>query len=49
VLNRAVKISTCHAKRDAALLDKIEGYLDAVPRSAARAEAVGPFTLFVQD
>jgi len=28
-------------------LSEIETYYDAVPRSAARAEAIGPFTLFV--
>jgi hypothetical protein len=31
------------------LLAAIEAYYDAVPRSAARAEAIGPFTLFVND
>jgi ribosomal protein S18 acetylase RimI-like enzyme len=49
VLDRAVKILCVSRKGDAALLDRIEGYFDAVPRSATRAEAVGPFTLFVQD
>src|ERR1700730_6446544 len=34
---------------DRALLERIERYLDAAPRSAPRQEAVGPFTLFVQD
>src|SRR3984893_13774929 len=34
---------------DRALLERIERYLDAAPRSATRQEAVGPFTLFVQD
>ncbi len=29
------------------LLTRIERYYDAVPRSAARAETIGPFTLFV--
>ncbi|MBV9324342.1 MAG: GNAT family N-acetyltransferase [Chloroflexi bacterium] len=29
-------------------LSEIEAYYDAVPRSAARAEAIGPFTLFVK-
>jgi N-acetylglutamate synthase-like GNAT family acetyltransferase len=29
-------------------LERIEAYYDAVPRSAARAEHVGPFTLFVR-
>jgi ribosomal protein S18 acetylase RimI-like enzyme len=29
------------------LLDEIEAYYDAVPRTAARAESIGPFTLFV--
>jgi predicted GNAT family acetyltransferase len=28
-------------------LERIEAYYDAVPRSAARTEAIGPFTLFV--
>lgn len=32
-----------------ALLERLDGYLDAVPRSAARTEAIGPFTLFVND
>jgi ribosomal protein S18 acetylase RimI-like enzyme len=32
---------------DLELLRRIDAYLDAVPRSACRAEAVGPFTLFV--
>ena len=31
------------------LLDRIEAYCDAVPRTAARAEAHGPLTLFVND
>ncbi len=31
------------------LLRRIDAYLDAVPRSAVRTEAVGPFTLFVQE
>lgn len=34
---------------DLALLRRIDAYLDGVPRSAARTEAVGPFTLFVQE
>ena len=29
------------------LLDRIDAYCDAVPRSAARAEEIGPFVLFV--
>jgi ribosomal protein S18 acetylase RimI-like enzyme len=29
------------------LLDRIERYYDAVPRSGARAEQIGPFTIFV--
>ena len=33
----------------AALLATLETYFDAVPRQAARAEAIGPFTLFVQE
>lgn len=32
---------------DSTLLDEIEGYYDAVPRSAADTEDLGPFTLFV--
>lgn len=32
---------------DAGLAWRLERYLDAAPRSAARSEAVGPFTLFV--
>ena len=32
---------------DAGLAWRLERYLDAAPRSAARAEPVGPFTLFV--
>jgi ribosomal protein S18 acetylase RimI-like enzyme len=31
----------------AALLDRLERYYDAVPRSSARTEEIGPFTLFV--
>ncbi|MFE7509695.1 GNAT family N-acetyltransferase [Streptomyces sp. NPDC057540] len=31
------------------MLHRIETYYDAVPRSAARAEAFGPLTLFVQE
>src|SRR3954451_20584082 len=38
---------TCARSRRAALLPEVETYYDAVPRSAARVEAVGPFTLFV--
>ena len=33
----------------AALLVTLETYFDAVPRQAARAEEIGPFTLFVQE
>ena len=29
------------------MLADLEGYYDAVPRSAARVEEIGPFTLFV--
>ena len=32
----------------AALLETLDAYFDAVPRQAARAEGIGPFTLFVQ-
>jgi ribosomal protein S18 acetylase RimI-like enzyme len=32
----------------ATVLARLETYLDAVPRPAARAEPIGPFTLFVQ-
>ncbi|MFC5147750.1 GNAT family N-acetyltransferase [Streptomyces aureoversilis] len=31
------------------LLDRLEGYYDSVPRSAARAEDFGPLTLFVRE
>ena len=31
------------------LLGLIDGYLDAVPRAAARVETIGPFTLFVRE
>ena len=34
---------------DTELLRRIDAYLDAVPRSVARAEEVGPFTLFVNE
>ena len=34
---------------DQPLLEEIDRYLDAAPRAAARAEAVGPFTLFVRE
>lgn len=34
---------------DLTLLRRIDAYLDAVPRSAVRTEAIGPFTLFVQE
>jgi ribosomal protein S18 acetylase RimI-like enzyme len=34
---------------DRRLLQEIDRYLDAAPRAAARAEAVGPFTLFVRE
>ncbi|MFN2590359.1 MAG: GNAT family N-acetyltransferase [Actinomycetota bacterium] len=34
---------------DVELLGRIDRYLDAVPRVAARAEPVGPFTLFVNN
>lgn len=34
--------------RDRPLLEAIDAYLDAVPRSAATAEAIGPLTLFVR-
>lgn len=33
---------------DLALLRRIDAYLDAAPRTSARVETVGPFTLFVQ-
>jgi hypothetical protein len=33
----------------AALLSTLERYYDAVPRGRARAEEVGPFTLFVAE
>jgi ribosomal protein S18 acetylase RimI-like enzyme len=34
---------------DRALLQRIDMYLDAVPRTVARTEEVGPFTLFVNE
>ncbi|MBA3690017.1 MAG: GNAT family N-acetyltransferase [Actinobacteria bacterium] len=34
---------------DLELLRRIDAYLDAVPRSACRAEALGPFTVFVNE
>jgi ribosomal protein S18 acetylase RimI-like enzyme len=34
---------------DPDLLRRIDGYLDAVPRSIARTEEIGPFTLFVNE
>lgn len=34
---------------DLPLLRRIDGYLDAVPRSAVRVEAIGPFTLFLNE
>ena len=34
---------------DLELLRRIDAYLDAAPRTACRTEAVGPFTLFVND
>ncbi|MBI5107006.1 MAG: GNAT family N-acetyltransferase, partial [Solirubrobacterales bacterium] len=34
---------------DDALLEVLESYYDAAPRSAARAERIGPFTLFVSE
>lgn len=34
---------------DHELLRRIDAYLDAVPRAACRTEAIGPFTLFVND
>lgn len=34
---------------DAELLRRIDAYLDAVPRSVARTEEIGPFTLFVNE
>jgi ribosomal protein S18 acetylase RimI-like enzyme len=33
---------------DPALLDRLEAYYDTVPRTVARVEEVGPFTLFVR-
>lgn len=40
---------TSGAAPDPRLLDEIERYYDAVPRSAARAEDFGPLTLFVRE
>lgn len=34
---------------DAALLDRLDAYLDAVPRPSTRVEEIGPFTLFVNE
>jgi ribosomal protein S18 acetylase RimI-like enzyme len=34
---------------DLELLRRIDAYLDAAPRTACRTEAIGPFTLFVND
>ena len=34
---------------DPDLLRRLDTYLDAVPRSATRAETIGPFTLFIQE
>lgn len=34
---------------DPELLGRIDAYLDAVPRASARAEIIGPFTLFVTE
>ena len=31
------------------MLDRLEAYYDAAPRSAARTEEIGPFTLFVSE
>src|SRR5215211_7900586 len=38
-----------HDAASDALLATLEDYFDAVPRDAARAEEIGPFTLFVQE
>lgn len=38
-------LTDCRSVSD--LLDRIERYYDAVPRSGARTEEIGPFTLFV--
>ncbi len=37
------------AMEDLELLRRIDAYLDAVPRAACRTEAIGPFTLFVNE
>jgi ribosomal protein S18 acetylase RimI-like enzyme len=34
---------------DIALLRRIDAYLDAAPRTGARAETIGPFTLFINE
>src|SRR3954466_10250970 len=39
--------STCARSQRARVLDRLEAYYDAAPRSAARTEEHGPFTLFV--
>ncbi|HCA85945.1 MAG TPA: GNAT family N-acetyltransferase [Streptomyces sp.] len=36
-------------RRERALLNRIERYFDAVPRQSARAEELGPLTLFVRE
>ncbi|MFF3115339.1 GNAT family N-acetyltransferase [Kitasatospora sp. NPDC057904] len=45
----AIPSTTASATADPHLLDEIERYYDAVPRSAARTEDFGPLTLFVRD
>ncbi|MFI1867810.1 GNAT family N-acetyltransferase [Streptomyces jumonjinensis] len=39
-------LSAADERPDGAMLDRLEGYYDAVPRSSARAEDFGPLTLF---
>ncbi|HEX7247463.1 MAG TPA: GNAT family N-acetyltransferase, partial [Actinomycetota bacterium] len=38
-----------HPPVDVDLLRSIDAYLDAAPRTGARAETIGPFTLFLND
>src|SRR5689334_25410134 len=44
---RWTRLSTCARSPRARVLDRLEAYYDAAPRSAARTEEIGPFTLFV--
>jgi ribosomal protein S18 acetylase RimI-like enzyme len=44
-----VRMTSVDPDRRRDLLDRLERYYDAVPRSAARAEGLGPLTLFVRE